>query len=423
MSRPPKFEPFAFAKHTAALNTYAVLNGVLQNWNGKCWLTVGDEDALKTAFRWIVETDECNASAVNANAALRAALLWLPTLKDSTNTPVIPLQNGYLHLEGGARLRSFDKELGLRHTINCDFDPSAPTAKAFESFLQKILPDTEVRNRVQEYVGYTLLPDSRFHLAQIWIGSGANGKGTLANIVRALHGRWVAASPNRLENFCAQQLIGASLIYCDEAPPGDWSEQIMKSMIAGEPIFIDRKYLPAITTQVTGKWIICANHIPNVKDQSRGFWRRFDIVPFSVEIPVKERDPHLAGHIISHELTGVLNWALEGLQRLLDRGRFDATPPPAMLSAVQSARLENNSVAAWVNDAAIERTTTSDTGKAEVYSVYSIWCRQNGMVPFSALKFWKSLPDVMGPIVEGRSSTGLGRIRTCNVRLQWPTEQ
>ena len=417
MSRALKFEPFSFAKFLAASGIYASSDGALQRWTGKCWLKIEDEDALKIALRWIVENDESNASNVSANSALRTALLWLPTLKDSANVPIIPLQNGYLHLDGGATLRSHDKELGLRHVLGCDYDPKAPKPETFDKLLQTILPDAAVRKRVQEYVGYTLLPDARFQLAQIWIGSGANGKGTLASIVRALHGQYAAASPSQLEKSYAAQLIGASLIYCDEAPPQDWCEQIIKSMISGEPIFIDRKYLPGITARITGKWIICANHIPAVKDQSNGFWRRFDIVPFSVEVPAKERDPLLADHIIKHELTGVLNWALEGLQRLLARGRFDAAPPQAMTVATQNARMETNSVHAWVNDAAIELTTTIDTSKSETYTVYSIWCRANGMIPVASPKFWKRLPDTLGPITEGRTTTGSGRIRTCNVRL------
>ena len=417
MRRLTKFEPFNFAKYLAASGNYASSDGALQHWTGMYWLKVGDEDALKIALRWIVDNDECNASSINANSALRTALLWLPTLKEGSSTPIIPLQNGYLHLEGGATLRPHDKELGLRHVLGCDYIPAAPKPDAFNKLLQTILPDATVRSRVQEFVGYTLLPDARFQLAQIWIGSGSNGKGTLASIVRALHGRYAAASPNQLEKAYAQQLIGASLIYCDEAPPHDWCEQIMKSMIAGEPIFIDRKYLPGITARITGKWIICANHIPAVKDPSNGFWRRFDIVPFSVEVPASERDPLMADHIITNELSGVLNWSLEGLQRLLARGRFDAAPPPAMIVAAQNAKMETNSVHAWVNDAAIERTTTTDTSKSEVYTVYSVWCRENGMVPVSSPKFWKRLPDSVGAIAEGRAVTRAGRIRTCNVRL------
>ena len=45
-------------------------------------------------------------------------------------------------------------------------------------------------------------------------------------------------------------------------------------------------------------------------------------MPFTVEIPAGERDPLLAAHIIKHELTGVLNWALEG-HGILMRAEWD----------------------------------------------------------------------------------------------------
>lgn len=417
MSRRPPFEPIGYAKKLEKSGDYASADQLLHHWTGTHWSMIDDEAGMRMALRWIADGAHGIVNAANAKATHHTALLWLPALQEPAHAAVIPVQNGYLHLDSCPTLHPHDKKLGLRHVLRCDYDPCAPAPEAFEKLLNRVLPDSAVRNRVQEYIGYTLLPDARFQLAQLWLGTGANGKGTLANIVQALHERKAAASPSKLDGFHAAIVLGASLIYCDEAPPQDWCEQVMKSMIAGESVPIDRKYLPPITTRVSGKWLILANHIPVVKDQSNGFWRRFDIVPFSVEIPASERDPLLADHIIKHELTGVLNWALEGLQRLLARGRFDATPPPAMKAATQAARTETNSVHAWVNDAAIERTTTTDTSKSEVYTAYAAWCRENGMAPVASPKFWKRLPDSLGPIVEGRAVTKAGRIRTCNVLL------
>jgi len=417
VSRRPPFEPLGYACFLEKSGDYASADNLLHRWSGTHWDVIHDNAAMRSSLSWIVDNDYRNASAANARAAHQTALIQLPVLQEVAHICVIPLRNGYLHLGGHPTLHPHDKKLGLRHVLGCDYEPSAPKPETFENLLARILPDPAVRGRVQEYIGYTLLPDARFQLAQIWLGSGANGKGTLANIVQALHGRYSAASPSKLDGFHAATTLGASLIYCDEAPPQNWCEQTIKSMIAGEAISIDRKYMAPITARITGKWLILANHIPVVKDQSHGFWRRFDIVPFSAEIPASERNPLLANHIIKHELTGVLNWALEGLQRLLARGRFDATPPAAMDAATQAARTETNSVHAWVNEAAIERTTTVDTSKAEVYTTYAVWCRENGMIPFSSPRFWKRLPDSVGAVTEGRAVTRAGRIRTCNIHL------
>lgn len=419
MSKLPPFEPLLYAEELAATGNFACSNRLMYAWNGTHWSMIDDLEANRKALHWLAKTRAGIVKAPNAKIAHETALLWLPPLPALKNLAVIPLKNGYLHLheESGPELKKHDKALGIEHVIDCNYEPTAPAPAMFSKFLEQILPDETVRARVQEYVGYTLLPDARFQVAQIWIGSGANGKGTLANIVQALHVSKSAVAPNKLDGFHAAAALGASLLYCDEAPPADWCEQVIKSMIAGESVAIDRKYLPPITTRILGKWLILGNHIPAVKDQSAGFWRRFDIIPFPVQIPAAERDPMLAEKVIKDELAGVLNWALEGLARLLKRGRFDPCVPIAMQAATQSAKLETNSIHAWVLDQEIARTTTVTTPKSEVYALYTEWARSNGMCPVSSPKFWKRLPDSIGTIDEGRIETSSGRLRSCNVQL------
>ena len=417
MSRPPPFEPIRFAEMLEMSGNYASDNRLLYEWTGTHWKAIDDAMGERMALKWIASDGRGTINAANARAAYQTAVRWLPMLGEPTETAIIPVRNGYLHLNRGLVLKAHDKSLGLRHVLSCDFDPSAPAPIEFNTFMQRILPAAEVRARVQEYVGYTLLPDARHQRAQIWLGSGANGKGTLANLAQALHERTAAVQLDCLDGFRMASMVGASLIYCDEAPQRNINEQAMKSLIAGELVQIDRKYRDPITVRVNGKWLILANHIPAVADQSTGFWRRFDVVPFSVEIPESERDPLLAKRIITRELSGVLNWALEGLQRLLTRGRFDEAVPAPMRIAAQSARAETNSVQAWAHDLGIDLTTSVETPKVQVYSNYAGWCRENGMVPVASPKFWKRLPDSVGIVAEGRMLTKAGRVRTCNVRL------
>lgn len=417
MSRQVTFEPIGFAQRLESTGEFASDNSLLYQWTSTHWRAVEEAMGERMALKWIAAGGHGTVNAANARAAYQTAVRWLPMIGEPVETAVIPVQNGYLYLDGGLTLKPHDKALGLRHVLSCGFDPMAPAPAEFDAFLRRILPDAEVRARVQEYIGYTLLPDARFQRAQIWLGSGANGKGTLANLVQALHERTAAVQLDELDGFRMAGMIGASLIYCDEAPQRNINEQAMKSLIAGELVQIDRKYRDPITVRVNGKWLILANHVPAVTDQSTGFWRRFDIVPFSVEIPERERDPLLAKRIISCEMAGVLNWALEGLLRLLARGRFDEVPPASMRSAVQAARTETNSVQAWTHDRGVELTTTVETPKADVYANYSTWCKENGMSPVSSPKFWKRFPDSVGSVVEGRMFTKAGRIRTCNVRL------
>lgn len=417
MSRRPPFEPIGFAEKLEKSGSYASDNNLLYEWTGTHWQAVDDAMGERMALRWIASDSYSTVNASNARAAYQTAVRWLPIIGDPSEAAVIPLRNGYLHIDHCLVLKPHDKTLGLRHVLSCEFDPAAPEPTEFNKFLGKILPDVEVRARVQEYVGYTLLPDARFQRAQLWQGQGANGKGTLANMIQALHERTAAVQLDCLDGFRMANMIGASLIYCDEAPQRNINEQAMKSLIAGELVQIDRKYRDPISVRVNGKWLILANHIPAVTDQSTGFWRRFDIVPFSVEIPERERDPLLAKRIISDELSGVLNWALEGLIRLLARGRFDEIIPAPMRSAVNAARTETNSVQAWVHDLGIGLGILIETPKADVYANYAAWSKDNGMTPVASPKFWKRLQDSVGATTEGRMVTKSGRIRTCNVLL------
>ena len=418
MSRRPPFEPIGFAEQLEKSGDYTSDNGLLYQWTGNHWKAIDGYMGVRMALKWIAAGGHGIVNDANAKSAWQTALRWLPMIGEPAEVCVIPVQNGYVSLDPRPSLGLHDKTLGLRHVLACDYDPTAPAPAEFNSLLERTLPDEEVRARVQEYIGCTLLPDTRFQRAQIWLGSGANGKGTLANIVQALHQQTAAVQLDKLEGFCMANMIGASLIYCDEAPQRNINEQAMKSLIAGELVQIDRKYLSPITARITGKWLILSNHIPAVTDQSAGFWRRFDIVPFSVEIPERERDPLLAKRIISRELTGVLNWALEGLVRLLARGRFDETMPASMRQAAQTARIKTNSVQAWSRDIGISFTTVAETPKSDVYANYAGWCKDNGMSQVSSLKFWERFTDSVGEWAEGRMFSKAGaRVRTCNVQL------
>jgi putative DNA primase/helicase len=68
--------------------------------------------------------------------------------------------------------------------------------------------------------------------------------------------------------------------------------------------------------------MFCLNELPKTNDTSNGYFRRFLIAPFPVEIPKNKIDPKLASKIISSELPGIMNWVLQGRERLLKQNAF-----------------------------------------------------------------------------------------------------
>lgn len=412
------FDPHRYAM-TLSDGQYATDNHCLYQWNGQYWQFLSDHEAKRIAYRWLVQHDRDFASDANARAAYRSALLWVSGLPERKQETIIPCRNGYVVVRDGAlELETPAPEYGVRFVLECDFSPHS-TAPRFEKFLDEILPDADVRSRVQEYVGYTLLGDTRFQRAQFWIGPGANGKGVLANIVQALHSKSAAVQLDDLGGFRLSALLGASLIYCDEAPKTGINEQLLKTMIAGEMLQVDRKYLEPLTAQLLGKWLVLGNHLPAIKDHTSGFWRRWDFVPFSQVIPESRRDPLLVERIKANELSGVLNWALEGLLRLLDRGLFDPQLPEAMQQLLHQAKKDTNSVQAWFDDCNIRLAAENRFRKDSVYQHYRTWCEKNGLSPMASPRYWTVLREI-GPVTDVRKWQGEIQVMLCNVETPSP---
>lgn len=417
-TRVKKFTPHSYATHLVTGSGMASDSALLYCWTGTHWSPLDEGASEREAYHWLVKQDAAWASAENARKAVRAACLFAPALPTLTSEVVIPTRSGYVHLEGAELvLKPAEPALGLTHCLECCYDPGQPAAPRFTAFLERVLPDEAVRARVQEYVGYTLLADARYQRAQFWLGEGANGKGVLANIVQALHGRIAAMALDQLAGFHLSVLVGASLVYVDEVPRKPIDEQRLKSMIAGERIPVDRKYRDPVSIHVRGKWLVLGNHLPAITDHSTGFWRRWDIVPFKVTIPERERDPLLASTIIEKELSGVLNWALNGLKRLQLRGGFDVVVPAAMTAMLREAKADTNSVVAWADDVGVELQTACEIPKDRVFEHYRRWCTANAMREVSVVQFWKRMNELFKELAEARTRIDGVQRRVCNIRL------
>ena len=417
-SRRKKFTPHLYATHLMESSGMASDSSLLYRWTGTHWAPVDEDISERDAYHWLVRQDTFWASAENARKAFRAACLFAPGLPPLTDEVVIPTRSGYVHLYGAELVsKPADPSLGLTHCLDCRFDPNQEAPGRFVAFLARVLPDAAVRSRVQEYIGYTLLADARYQRAQFWLGEGANGKGVLANIVQALHGRVAAMSLDQLTGFHLSVLVGASLVYVDEVPRKPIDEQRLKSMIAGERIAVDRKYRDPVSVHVRGKWLVLGNQLPSIADHSIGFWRRWDIVPFSVTIPESEREPLLAQTIIRDELSGVLSWALEGLQRLQRRGGFEVGMPQAMTVMLHEAKADTNSVIAWLDDLGIGLQPNCDTPKDHVFENYRRWCATNAMREVNVVQFWKRMNEHFKLLDETRVRVDGVQRRVCNIGL------
>ena len=128
------------------------------------------------------------------------------------------------------------------------------------------------------------------------------------------------------------------------------------------------------------------------------------IVPFNREVPIDERMQGLdRPEAWTDELSGMLNWALEGLQRLLKNRSF--THSEICHETVNEYREDNNPASVFIADnLVVDEDPDSYVLKSEVYRQYRAWCQTNGRQPLCDAEFGKEVRRVHKGLDAGRKN-------------------
>ncbi len=410
------------------VNNVGRADGLLYQWIGSHWQLIdklrAEEAAhsLQSAFYRDVASARKTADAPKL-AVSESGLYRIPKPRrwKEVGGAIIPCSDKTLDIspKGEITVREPSKEDGLRYCIDANWTDKDNPSPEFDNFIIEVLPDADVRRLVQQYVGYTLISDTRFQVAQWWFGSGANGKGFLAKIVAALHRKVAAADIENLGGFGAENLIDASLVTVDETPKRI-DEQRLKSAISGDDITINRKYMTSVTVRFMAKWLLRGNEKPALSDQTDGIWRRLHIIEFTEKFEGNRRDDMLAERIVENELSGVMRWAVEGLVQLLTMGGFKDIPE-SVQAAKREMQVETDNVLGWWVAKEVRLCNAPRTAKEVTYRNYSMWCKDNGMMPLGAPRFWTRVRSIVerdyGTLVETRTQETLTDPTTGTVEI------
>ena len=137
-------------------------------------------------------------------------------------------------------------------------------------------------------------------------------------------------------------------------------------------------------------------------EQTEAYFRRFLIIPFQVTIPEEEQDKQLAQKIIRSELSGVFNWVLQGLKRLLEQKNF--TDCEAVRLARQLYEKESDTVKLFLDEECYTPHPTYYEPIKSLYRLYRIFCQDGGHFPLNQLNFQKRL--VTSKIVMEKKNIG-----------------
>jgi putative DNA primase/helicase len=268
----------------------------------------------------------------------------------------------------------------MTQRVHYDYDPGARA----DVFLYALgcAVDKETANFLQEFAGYCLTTDTRHELAVWFTGPPGSGKSTIVEGYLAMAGDMTTnLGLSQIENsrFALGDLQGKRLAISTEQPAAYMqATSVLNAIISGEPVIIERKFQNPLIIRPVTKILWAMNQLPRVHSAGDGLFRRVKIVKFP-GIPKDDQDPKIKEQIKT-EGAGILNWAMDGLDRLRERGGFAVSKGVEVNT--ESFRLTADVPAAFVDDAC-ELGPDYETQSSYLYQEYKNWAIRNGHKPQS----------------------------------------
>lgn len=323
------------------------------------------------------------------------AVAHLPQPTPPQNAVFVNLQNGTFEIHPDKQiLRDPRPEDFITHQLPFAYDPAA-TAPMFQAFLERVLPDPEGQLVLAEYLGYVFVKKSvlKLETALLLYGTGANGKSVCFEIVQALFGKenvssYSLQSLTNESGYHRAKLANVLVNYASEIN-GRLETQYFKALASGEPLEARLPYCEPFMLEDYAKLIFNCNELPREVEHSHAFFRRWLIIPFLVTIPEHEQDKQLAQKIIEAELSGIFNWVLAGLNRLLTQKRFSKCD--AAERQLEQFKKQSDNVLLFLEDEGLEPTTETFTPLKTLYSEFREYCRDSGAIPCNLRHFGERL--------------------------------
>ena len=332
------------------------------------------------------------------------------------NINLIAVENGVLNLETG-ELLPFSPDYYLTVKIPVKYDPEADCPR-IKQFFREVLHEEDIPVMI-ELFGFCLYRRYFIHKAIMFVGSGRNGKTTMINLLRRFLGPWNVANVP-LQTFAENRFAVAELYGKLANTFADLSSQalrdtgLFKALTGEDAIEAERKFRNPFRFVNYAKLIYSCNKLPETYDDSDAFFARWIIINFPNKFEGEKADKRLIEKLTTpEELSGLLNLALAGLKRLLEKGEFSRG-----ISTEETRELYlrmSDPVAAFVMDC-VEVDPDSWIIKKELYAAFCEYCRQNNLPVVSENTFHKKLlrhvrVEDYRPIIAGKRITAWRGIR------------
>src|SRR3989442_5418924 len=200
------------------------------------------------------------------------------------------------------------------------------------------------------------------------------------------------------ERFELGRFLGKTLLYGADVPADFLNQRgasVLKSLIGGDPATLEFKNSnesPSVICKFNVV-VTCNSRLTVHLEGDTDAWRRrLVIIPY--EKPKPERViVDLADQILRHEGSGVLNFAIEGLDKLrADKWKLNLTTDQQ--AEVDNLLLESDGLTLFAREA-LTRSQGNQLTVLDCFSAYVEFCNERGWAAVTRKKFGDAIGDIV----------------------------
>jgi putative DNA primase/helicase len=215
----------------------------------------------------------------------------------------------------------------------------------------------------------------------LMVGPTRGGKGVIARVLSALVGERNVAGPTLSSlggDFGLAPLLGKALAVISDArfvgKNGGVVVERLLSISGEDALTVNRKFRDQWTGRLPCRLHIVSNEFPRFGDASAAIIGRFILLTLSRSWLGKE--DHGLEVAVRKELPGVLNWALDGLQRLVENENV-FTRTASAEEAIATMRDLASPIGAFVREQCEIGKPEFEIKIEDLYTAFKIWAEAN----------------------------------------------
>lgn len=303
---------------------------------------------------------------------------------------LVPFSNGVYDLLDN-KFRKTTKEDYINLTVNYDYTQHMQN-KEVHDFIEKILPNKNVRDYVLKKMSECLngdIPNTNF---MMFIGNGANGKSQLLNLMKLTMGEFgekvevtlLTRKRNNANESNSEKikLMNKRFAFLSEPEDGEKINiGLLKELTGSEEIVARGLYQESVSFVMEAKLYLACNELPEIKGEDTALWRRIRVVDFPsrfVEEP-KEHGEFKIDRTLPSRMREDITWKQCFMNILLEYYFKDIKEPIEVQIKTKEYRLNNDIVNQFVEEMCYVDKTNKNYREfcVDLWNEFESWKREN----------------------------------------------